>query len=53
MYTHDFGLHGDLQDAGHELAPEVQQQAGGGVVRLAVALIVIYIDVYARLWTAR
>lgn len=33
--TYYFRLHGDLQDAGHELAPEVEKYADGGIVRLA------------------
>lgn len=35
VISYHFRLHGDLQDARHQLAPEVQQDAGGGVVRLA------------------
>lgn len=34
-WAYHFGLHGDLQDAGHELAPEVEQDADGGVVVVA------------------
>lgn len=35
MWIYHFRLHSNLQDAGHQLAPEVEKDTNGGVVRLA------------------